>query len=71
MIINIQDDILKLNNMGLLDKLLVDKTTRDNIMWATDAYDHAGQEHEKNKEITVRSITGRRIFRLMNLAGIL
>lgn len=58
LIINIQDDILKLNNMGLLDKLLVDKTTRGNIMWATDAYDHAGQEHEKNREITVRSITG-------------
>lgn len=58
LIINIQDDILKLNNMGLLEKLLVDKTTKGNIMWATDAYDHAGQEHEKNKEITARSITG-------------
>lgn len=58
LIINIQDDILKLNNMGLLEKLLVDKTTKGNIMWATDAYDYAGQEHEKNKEITVRSIIG-------------
>lgn len=39
--------MLKLNNMGLLDKLLVDKTIRGNIMWAADAYDYAGQEPER------------------------
>ncbi len=42
MIINIQDDILKLNSIKILDKLLVDKTTRKNIMCNTDAYDDAG-----------------------------
>ncbi len=36
MIINIQDDILKIQALGLLDKILADKTTKRNIMWATD-----------------------------------
>ena len=58
MIINIQDDILKLNSIKVLGKLLVDKTTKKNIMWATDAYDYAGELYERNKEITVQSITG-------------
>ena len=38
MIINIQDDILKLHAMGLLDGMLLDKTTKQHIMWATGAY---------------------------------
>ena len=38
MVINIQDDILRLHAMGLLDRLLADKATRGNILWATDAY---------------------------------
>lgn len=38
MIINIQDDILKLHALGLLDGMLLDKTTKQHIMWATGAY---------------------------------
>ena len=34
MIINIQDDILRIQALGLLDKLLIVKTTKRNIMWA-------------------------------------
>ena len=42
-IINIQDDILKLHAMGLLDGMLLDKTTKQHIMWATGAYTSLGE----------------------------
>lgn len=58
MILNIQDDILKLHSMGLLDKLLLDKTTRKHIMWATDAYTALGPRYERNEQITPELITG-------------
>lgn len=58
MIINIQDDILKLNNMGLLESLLTDKTTKSNIMWATDACEDMGEEYYKSEGITISTITG-------------
>lgn len=45
--------------MGLLNKLLADKTTKKNIMWATDAYRGLGERFERNKEITCERITGR------------
>ena len=58
MLINIQDDIIRLHSAGLLDKLLIDKTTKKNIMWATDAYASLGKPYERNEEITVPLITG-------------
>ena len=58
MILNIQDDILKLHSMGLLDKLLLDKTTGKRIMWATDAYSGLGPRYSRNEEITPELITG-------------
>ena len=58
MIINIQDDILKLNRIEVLEKLLVDKTTGKKIMWATDAYNYAGNLYERNREISVLALTG-------------
>ena len=58
MIINIQDDILKIQALSLLDRILVDKTTKKNIMWATDAYDALGMKYERNDEITSDLITG-------------
>lgn len=58
MIINIQDDILKIHALGLLDKLLTDKTTRRHIMWATDAYLDLGSRYGRNEEITPELITG-------------
>ncbi len=58
-IINIQDDILKIQALGLLDRLLVDKTTKRNIMWATDVHSALGAKYERNKEITSNLITGR------------
>lgn len=58
MIINIQDDILKLHAMGLLDRLLQDKTTGGNILWATDAYSLYGEFYSPGNEIRSNRITG-------------
>ena len=58
MVINIQDDLLKIHKLGLLDKLLVDKTTKKNIMWATNAYCSLGAMYERNEAITPELITG-------------
>ena len=58
MVINIQDDILKLHAMGLLDRLLQDKTTKGNILWATDAYSHLGEWYTPGNEIRPQRITG-------------
>ncbi len=58
MVINIQDDLLKIHKLGLLDKLLVDKTTKKNIMWATNAYCSLGARYERNEAIMPELITG-------------
>ena len=55
-IINIQDDILKLHAMGLLDGMLLDKTTKQHIMWATGAYASLGERYEYNGEIDRKSV---------------
>ncbi len=52
MIINIHDDIIRIRAMKLLDKILKDKTTGRNIVWATDAYNFLGGKFEVNDEIT-------------------
>lgn len=57
-IINIQDDIIKLQSIGLMEKLLVDKTTQKNIMWATDVYAHLGDAYNRNEQIRISLITG-------------
>ena len=46
MIINSQDDILKLHALGLLDRMLMDRTTKQHIMWATGAYTSLGERYE-------------------------
>lgn len=62
MIINIQDDILKLHAQGLLDRLLCDKTTRRNILWAANTYAALGPQYAYNEEMTSDLITGHRAF---------
>lgn len=59
MIINIGDDILKLRSFKLLNKVLIDKTTKKNILWATDAYKESGKAYNRDREITQDLITGR------------
>lgn len=54
MVINIQDDILKLRAMGLLD----DKTTKQNIIWATDTYSGYGAGYGCREAITAELIAG-------------
>ena len=44
--------------MGLLKPLLVDKTTKGHILWATDAYRDRGPEYQRDKEIQAAFITG-------------
>lgn len=57
-IAGIQDEILRLHAMGLLDRLLEDKTTKGRILWATDAYEGRGPEYRRNRPITPALITG-------------
>ena len=58
MVINIQDDILKLHALGLLDRLLRDKASKGNILWATDAYSRFGDWYSPGNEIRPQRITG-------------
>jgi type II restriction enzyme len=44
--------------MGLLRPLLVDKTTKGHILWATDAYRKRGPEYQRDREIQAAAITG-------------
>lgn len=52
-LVNIQDDMIELQKLGLLDKLLVDKTTRRHILWGTNAYREYGERYAKYCEIFV------------------
>ena len=58
LIVGIQSEILKIHSMGLLDRLLADKTTKTHILWATDAYREQGVEYQRDKEITPALVTG-------------
>lgn len=52
-LVNIQDDMIELQKLGLLDKLLVDKTTRRHILWGTNAYRERGERYANDCEIFV------------------
>ena len=58
MLVGIQDEILRLHAKSLLAPLLVDKTTKRNIIWATDAYRALGFPYERTQEILPALITG-------------
>ena len=60
-LINIQDDLIRLQAAGALESLLRDRTTRKNILWATDAYAESGPQYGRNEEITPDLITGDQI----------
>ena len=57
MIVNMQEDILRLQHYEVLDELLMDKTTGGRILWATDAYEHLGAEFRRDHTIDGGSIT--------------
>ena len=58
MLVGIQDEILRLHAKGLLAPLLADKTTKRNIIWATDAYRALDFSYERTQEILPALITG-------------
>lgn len=53
-LVNIQDDMIELQKLGLLDKLLVDKTTKRHILWGTNAYRARGDRYAKKRGICGR-----------------
>ena len=57
-LVGIQNEILRLHSMKLLELLLIDRTTKTNIIWATDAYQDRGKAYQRDKEIQVELITG-------------
>ncbi|MGQ4532737.1 hypothetical protein ACUIAC_05570 [Dermabacteraceae bacterium P13138] len=64
MIADVNEQYLYDTYPGLLDILLFDRTTRRNILWATDDYMLVSPSHQAEKEITVEAITD-------NFAGII
>lgn len=56
--INIGLDIQRLYALGLLDRLLKDKTTGHNILWATDAYSALGIHYGYDEPLSPALITG-------------
>jgi hypothetical protein len=48
---------------ALLDILLFDRTTKKNIIWATDSYEHLGSEFTSNKQMNSGLVTGK--YRLL------
>ena len=59
MFVRIQEEILRLHSIGLLKPLLADKTTKTNIIWATELYQNLGSDYHKDRNIQVPFITGR------------
>ncbi|OII39063.1 hypothetical protein BIV02_11700 [Curtobacterium sp. MMLR14_014] len=57
--IDISEEVLARNSLGLLETLLVDRATSGHIVWATDHYAYLGDEYAPEREITIASITGK------------
>ena len=55
---DIKENYLYSFNAGILKILLMDRTTRKNIIWATDDYASLGEQYAADKEIIPACITG-------------
>ncbi len=55
----LENDIRK-QYPAVLETLLIDRTTKKNIFWATDNYQHLGKGYEYNSPILSKLITGER-----------
>lgn len=55
---DVSEQLLYKRHPRLLKTLLVDRTTRRNILWVTDDYATMGPAHQARSEITVAAITG-------------
>lgn len=58
MLVGIQEELLRFHSLRLLKELLIDKTTKGNIIWATDAYVENGEQFASGREIRTTLITG-------------
>lgn len=56
--VDVKENILATLDPKILKILLKDKTTRQNIIWATDDYVHLGEQYASDKQITAKAITG-------------
>ena len=56
--VDIRENELLREDYVLLEKLLMDHSTKQNIIWATDDYLPRGEEYSFSSPITVESITG-------------
>lgn len=55
---DIEENIILHLDKNILEILLQDKTTKKNIIWATDDYADLGPEYASDKEIAIELITG-------------
>ena len=58
MLVGIQEELLRFHSLRLLKELLIDKTTKGNIIWATDTYVENGEQFASGREIRTTLITG-------------
>jgi len=56
--IDISENLWAKNVPSVLDTLLLDMTSGNNIIWATKNYNHLGSEYAAEREITIAAITG-------------
>lgn len=56
--IDILESVLRKKGV-LLDILLTDRTTKKNIIWATDSYENMGKDFSSNKRILPELVTGK------------
>lgn len=56
--IDIKEDELLVRGSGILDMLLLDQTTGENIIWATDDYAKRGEGFRFHDKITIERVTG-------------
>ena len=56
--VDIHENEILQRDPQLLAELLQDRTTKKNIIWATNGYESRGEAYQYFSEITVESITG-------------
>lgn len=66
--VQIGADIAATQRLGLLNRLLEDKTTKQNILWATDAYNAFGEAFGRMQPILPEQITGGNADRIQTRA---
>ena len=56
--VDIKENILFELDKELLNILLKDRTSNNNLLWATDEYNYLGENYSVNEQITIELITG-------------